>query len=229
MIAKLKKKKSTVDLADSYYVDHRQPGRPQRGLRRTLPGLRLAGEPQHAGPDRGLGRDHDVDESALTAKDLPAIGAIYANALAVEHRARRSRVPKIVTLPVRQGRAHRWHDPPPGAARTGSSCYLIPHGKKLYMLAFQIEAPQLAARDALHLDRAELQVHRSWRVTERRVHESPTRPGGTLSGAGGVSELIVARARSSEEERRPSKPMVGGSNPPGASIRGAPPVPNRRC
>ena len=86
-------------------------------------------------------------KKALTDKDLPAIGATYANALA-GNTGSKIRVPKIVKLP--SGKAEYIIGTiPAGSYTNGVELYLIPHGKRLYTLAFQ-------TIDARALDSAKL-------------------------------------------------------------------------
>ena len=58
---------------------------------------------------------------------------------------------------------------------TGVDLLLIPRGKVLYLLSFQIEASQMASATPLHFDRAELQVHElsgpGWSRTTARSFE----------------------------------------------------------
>jgi hypothetical protein len=142
MIATLKKKKTTLDLADAYAsILASQAGRT------GLTGYVFQAFDWPQSPDTPIFTEVSVgitsSKKALTDKDLPAIGATYANALA-SNTGSKIRVPKIVTLP--SGKAEYIIGTiPAGSYTNGVELYLIPHGKKLYTLAFQIDARALAS------------------------------------------------------------------------------------
>jgi hypothetical protein len=80
---------------------------------------------------------------AYGPKDLASIGAVYANALAANKGAKVT-VPKTVTLPAGKAELILGSIPIGNGVMNGVKLYLIPHGKRLYELSFQIEASQLA-------------------------------------------------------------------------------------
>src|SRR5262249_51150687 len=81
---------------------------------------------------------------AYTARDLPSIGAVFANAFA-SNKGAKVTVPKTVTLPAGKAELVKASIPIGGGVMNGAMLYLIPHGKTLYELSFQIEASQLAS------------------------------------------------------------------------------------
>jgi hypothetical protein len=81
-------------------------------------------------------------KKAYTARDLPSIGAVFANAFAANKGAKVT-VPKTVTLPFGKAEFIEASIPIGSGVQNGAELYLIPHGKTLYELSFQIEASQL--------------------------------------------------------------------------------------
>jgi hypothetical protein len=81
-------------------------------------------------------------KTAVTAKGLPAVGAVFANQLA-SNKGAKITVPKIVTLPAGKAEFIEGTIPIGSGVDNGLELYLIPHGKTVYELAFQIEASQL--------------------------------------------------------------------------------------
>jgi len=141
LIAKLKKKKATVPLADFYStILSSQPGKTGINAYRfqafDWPGSLSSPVPiQVSVGITGAKR-------AYTAKDLPSIGAVFANAFAANKGAKVT-VPKTVTLPAGKAELVEAAIPVGGGVTNGAMVYLIPHGKRLYELSFQIEASQL--------------------------------------------------------------------------------------
>jgi hypothetical protein len=141
IIAQLKKKKSTVDLADAYQqILSSSAGK--SGLKTYV----FQAFDWPASPDTPIPTEVSVAitkvKQALTDKDLPAIGAEYANELAANPGSK-IRVPKVVKLP--SGKAEYIIGTiPAGSYTNGLELYLIPHGKRLYTIAFQIDARALA-------------------------------------------------------------------------------------
>jgi hypothetical protein len=83
-------------------------------------------------------------KTAFSAKDLPALGNEFARSFLANKGAKVTR-PKTVTLP--SGRASFFQGVVPiGAGFTnGVAMYLIPHGKRVYELSFEIEGSQLSS------------------------------------------------------------------------------------
>ena len=143
MIATLKKKKTTVDLADAYAsILASRPAAPASPGTSSRPSTGLRAPTRRSSPRSPSGSRKT--KKALTDKDLPAIGATYANALASQHGLEDPRAEDREAA-LRQGRVHRSARSPPGSFTNGVELYLIPHGKKLYELAFQIDARALAS------------------------------------------------------------------------------------
>ncbi len=80
---------------------------------------------------------------AYTTKDLPAIGAEFANALS-STKGSKIIVPKQVKLPAGAAEFIEGTIPAGTGLSTGVELYLIPHGKRLYELSFQIDARGLS-------------------------------------------------------------------------------------
>src|SRR5262249_55747607 len=142
MIAQLKEKKATLDLADAY-AQILSTSAGQSGLKAYV--FQAFDWPQS--PDTPIPTEVSVAitqaKKALTDKDLPGIGATYANELA-SSTGSKIRVPQIVKLP--SGKAEFIIGTvPAGSYTNGVELYLIPHGKRLYTLAFQIDARALAS------------------------------------------------------------------------------------
>ncbi len=142
LVATLKKKKSTVDLADAYAsILSSSAGRA------GLAGYVFQAFDWPQSPDTPILTEVSLGitkvKKAYTDKDLPAIGAAFANALA-GNSGSKIRVPRIVTLPA--GKAEYIIGTiPAGSYTNGLELYLIPHGKRLYTLAFQIDARALSS------------------------------------------------------------------------------------
>jgi hypothetical protein len=80
---------------------------------------------------------------AYTKKDLPAIGAEYANSISA-NKGSKVLVPKIVTLPAGPAEFIEATVPAGTGLQNGIELYLIPHGKRLYELSFQVDGTLLA-------------------------------------------------------------------------------------
>lgn len=142
LIAKLEKKKSTSSLGDFYKtILASQPGKSGIAAYRfqafDWPGSLSSPVPIQVSVGITNGK------RAYTANDLPSIGAVFANALA-SNKGAKVTVPKTVTLPAGKAELVEAAIPVGGGVTNGAMLYLIPHGKKLYELSFQIEAAQLA-------------------------------------------------------------------------------------
>ena len=83
-----------------------------------------------------------TSKKAITPRDLPSIGAVFANAFA-SNKGAKVTAPKTVSLPVGKAELVEATIPIGGGVSNGAKLYLIPHGKTLYELSFQIEASQL--------------------------------------------------------------------------------------
>jgi hypothetical protein len=79
----------------------------------------------------------------FTAKDMTAIGDTYANQLAA-NKGSKITVPKEVKLPAGEAEYIIGTIPAGTGLANGVELYLIPHGKKLYELSFQIDASLLS-------------------------------------------------------------------------------------
>jgi hypothetical protein len=80
--------------------------------------------------------------NALKASDFPALGAAFANNLAGQKGAKVT-VPKIVKLPSGKAEFIEATVPAGEGLQYGFELYLIPHGKRLYNLTFQVDARYL--------------------------------------------------------------------------------------
>lgn len=81
-------------------------------------------------------------KTPVTTKGLPAVADVFANQLA-SNKGAKITVPKIVTLPAGKAEFIEGTIPIGSGIDNGLELYLIPHGKTVYELAFQIEASQL--------------------------------------------------------------------------------------
>ena len=138
LIATLHRKKSTVPLAETYQsILSSSAGRsglstyrfqaflwPLDGSTPLLTEVSLGIVPTHTAYGRSA---------------LPTIGATYANALA-QNTGSRVAVPKAVTLPAGPAELVVATIPAGEGLTNGVELYLIPHGKQLYELSFQIDA-----------------------------------------------------------------------------------------
>jgi hypothetical protein len=80
---------------------------------------------------------------AYGVKDLPAVGATYANELA-SNKGSKILMPKQITLPAGPAELIEGSIPVGSGFSNGVELYLIPHGKQLYELAFQVDARLLS-------------------------------------------------------------------------------------
>ena len=80
--------------------------------------------------------------NCLDHSDFPSLGAAFANNLAAQKGAKVT-VPKIVTLPAGKAEFIEATIPAGEGLQYGFELYLIPHGKRLYNLTFQIDARYL--------------------------------------------------------------------------------------
>ena len=80
----------------------------------------------------------------ITREGLPSIGAVYANAFK-SNQGSKVTGPKTVKLPVGPAELIEAVVPIGGGVSNGVDLLLIPRGKLLYELSFQIEASQLAS------------------------------------------------------------------------------------
>ena len=142
LITKLEKKKSTVALANFYStILASQAGKSGIKAYRfqafDWPGSLTSPVPIQVSVGITAAR------RAYTAKDLASIGAVFAKALA-SNKGAKVTVPKTVTLPSGTAELIEAAIPIGGGVTNGAELFLIPHGKNLYELSFQIEASQLA-------------------------------------------------------------------------------------
>jgi hypothetical protein len=143
LATKLKKKKSTADLG-GYYLTLIAT----RAQRQQLSVYRFQAFDWPASLSEPIPIEVSVgtvvDKSVITPKRLPSIGAVYANALK-SNQGSKVAGPKTVKLPVGPAELIEAVVPNGGGVSTGVDLLLIPRGKVLYMLSFQIEASQLAS------------------------------------------------------------------------------------
>jgi hypothetical protein len=141
-IATLKKKKSTVALA-KYYQSIISTAQGRSGLSAYRFQAFAWPVPANASP---LPTEVSLEVAPLpkplTASDFPKLGAAFANNLAAQKGARVT-VPKIVTLPAGKAEFIEATIPAGEGLQYGFELYLIPHGKRLYNLTFQIDARYL--------------------------------------------------------------------------------------
>jgi hypothetical protein len=81
---------------------------------------------------------------AYGKQDLKAVGATYANAL-VSNKGAKVTVPKTVTLPAGPAEFIEATIPAGTGLANGVELYLIPHGKRLYELSFQVDSSLLSS------------------------------------------------------------------------------------
>jgi hypothetical protein len=138
-IATLKKKASTVPLADTYEsILSSAAGRSGLSTYRFQAFLWPMDGSTPLLTEVSLGivsPNGKVDPK----RDLPTIGATYADALASNPGAKVT-VPKLVTLPAGPAELVEATIPAGEGLTNGVELYLIPHGKRLYELSFQIDA-----------------------------------------------------------------------------------------
>ncbi len=143
LVAKLKKKTSTVDLANYYKQLVASPEQ-----RRELSAYRFQAFDWPASLAVPVPIEVSVGivagKKTYTAKDLPSIGAVYANALA-SNKGSKVTVPKTVTLPAGKAVLIEAIIPLGQGVSNGVELYLIPRGKRVYELSFQIEASALSS------------------------------------------------------------------------------------
>lgn len=143
LAAKLQRKKSTAELAAFYKQLIASPeAKKQLSVYRfqAFAWPDSAAEPVPIEVSVGI----ISGKKAYTAKDLPAAGAVFANAFA-GGKGSKVTVPKTVELPVGPAELIVAEIPLGQGVTNGVELYLIPRGKLLYELAFQIEASGLAS------------------------------------------------------------------------------------
>jgi hypothetical protein len=142
-VAKYKKAKSTLDLADAYAsIVASAAGRSQIAAYK----FQAFDWPGDFGETPILTQVYVgvvKVKTALTKKDLPAIGAQYANALSATPSSKIV-VPKEVNLPAGPSEYIVGTIPAGSGVSTGFELYLIPHGKTIYELGFQIDSTLLS-------------------------------------------------------------------------------------
>jgi hypothetical protein len=141
LAARLAKKKSTADLGKFYM----QLISTAQG-RRDLTAYRFQAFDWPASLSQPIPVEASVGvvvgKKAYGPKDLPAIGAVFANAFA-SNKGAKVTTPRTVALPVGQASLVEAVIPVGGGVANGVELYLIPRGKLLYELSFQIESSQL--------------------------------------------------------------------------------------
>jgi hypothetical protein len=143
LIAKLKEKASTVDLANFYAQLIASPQQ-----RSQLAVYRFQAFDWPASLSQPVPVEVSVGivpgKKPYTAARLPGIGAVYANALAA-NKGSKVTVPKTVKLTAGPAELIQAIIPLGQGVSNGVQLYLIPRGKLLYELSFQIEASQLSS------------------------------------------------------------------------------------
>ena len=141
LIATLAKKKATAALADAYkQIMNSAAGR--AGMKAyDIQAFAWPADPSTPIPTE-VSLGIEKTSRAYGKKDLPAVGAEYANELSA-NKGSKVAVPKIVTLPAGPAELIYASIPAGGGFSTGVELYLIPHGKRLYELSFQIDAQYL--------------------------------------------------------------------------------------
>jgi hypothetical protein len=141
-IATLKKKSSTVALA-KYYQSIISTPNGRSGLTAYRFQAFAWPVPPNASP---LPTEVSLEVASLPkplkASDFPSLGAAFANNLAAQKGAKVT-VPKIVKLPAGKAEFIEATIPAGEGLKYGFELFLIPHGKKLYNLTFQIDARYL--------------------------------------------------------------------------------------
>jgi hypothetical protein len=80
----------------------------------------------------------------ITPRDLPAISNTFAQSF-LSNKGAKVTKPKIVSLPAGKASFYEGIVPIGAGFTNGLAMYLIPHGKKLYELAFGIEGSELSS------------------------------------------------------------------------------------
>jgi hypothetical protein len=83
-------------------------------------------------------------KTAFTAKDLPALGNEFARSF-LSNKGAKVTKPKTVTLPAGKASFFQGLVPIGAGFTNGIAVYLIPRGKRVYELAFEIEGSQLSS------------------------------------------------------------------------------------
>jgi hypothetical protein len=143
LAAKLKKSKATISLGNYYLTLIATPDQQkQLSLYRFQAFDWPASLSEPVPTEVSVGAV--VDKSVITAKRLPSIGAYYAKALK-SNKGSQVMGPKTVKLPVGRAELIEAVVPNGNGVSTGVDLLLIPRGKVLYLLSFQIEASQLSS------------------------------------------------------------------------------------
>jgi hypothetical protein len=141
LAATLAKKKSTADLGSYYLTLVASPE-----LRQQLSVYRFQAFDWPASLSLPVPTEVSVgtvvDKKVITTQELPAVGAVWANSFKSNQGAKVAG-PKIVKLPVGVAALIEAVIPNGGGVSTGVDLFLIPRGKVLYLLSFQIEASEL--------------------------------------------------------------------------------------
>ena len=141
-IATLKKKKSTVPLA-KYYQSIISTPDGRSGLTAYRFQAFAWPVPPNASPlPTEVSLEVAALPKALKSSDFPSLGAAFANNLAAQKGAKVT-MPKIVTLPAGKAEFIEATIPAGEGLQYGFELYLIPHGRRLYNLTFQIDARYL--------------------------------------------------------------------------------------
>jgi hypothetical protein len=143
LVAKLEKKASTAELAAFYKQLTASPeAKKQLSVYRFQAFAWPDSEAEPVPIEVSVGIV--TGKKAYTAKDLTAAGAVFANAFS-SSKGSKVTVPKTVKLPVGTAELIVAEIPLGQGVENGVELYLIPRGKLLYELAFQIDASGLAS------------------------------------------------------------------------------------
>jgi hypothetical protein len=141
LAARLKKKKATAELASTYTSIISSTGG-KSGLKayrfQAFDWPQTGSTPLLAEVSVGVVKT----TKAYGPASLAAIGAEYANSLSANTGSKIT-VPKRVTLPVGPAEFIEGTIPAGSGLSNGIELYLIPHGKRLYELSFQVDAKYL--------------------------------------------------------------------------------------
>lgn len=141
-IATLKKKKATVALANYYKAIISTPDGKSGLTAYRFQAFAWPVQPNASPLPTEVSLEVAALPKALTASDFPSLGAAFANNLASQTGAKVT-APKIVTLPSGKAEFIEATIPAGEGLTYGFELYLIPHGKRLYNLTFQIDARYL--------------------------------------------------------------------------------------
>jgi hypothetical protein len=142
-IAALKKKKSTVPLANYYKAIISTPDGRSGLTAYRFQAFAWPVQPNASPLPTEISLQVAPLPKALKASDFPSLGAAFANNLASQKGAKVT-VPKLIKLPAGNAELIEATVPAGEGLQYGFMLFLIPHGKRLYNLTFQIDARYLS-------------------------------------------------------------------------------------